>query len=119
MDYFGVAFQDVHKLIRFASGCFSLPVDFRVKTTGMGHANKTLLEQLPLVTGTPSLSLRVLMLSCVTSYYADLWIECWDEKFLREGWTKDDARLPNHHFRELRPGSSGSCARITNVGKRW
>lgn len=115
---FGVAFQDVNELIRFASACISLPVDFRVKTTGMGHANRTLLEQLPLVSGTPGLSLRVLMLSCVTSHYADLWMECWDEKFLREEWTKDDARLSNQHFLSLRPEWSRNSALRTDYERR-
>ncbi len=115
---FGIVFKDLHQLIRFASGCISLPVDFRVKTTGMGHANRTLLEQLPLVTGSPTLFLRVLMLSCVTSYYADLWRECWDGKFLGEMWTKKDDRLSDQHFRSLRPEWSRNMALRTDYERR-
>ncbi len=115
---FGIAFKDLQQLIRFASGCMSLPFDFRVKTTGMGHANRTLLEQLPLVTGSPTLFVRALMLSCVTSFYAELWRESWDGNFLRERWAKSDNRLPNHHFSELTSEWSWSVPLRTDYERR-
>lgn len=39
---FSVIFQQPWALLDFASMAVSVPVDFRVKSTGMGHANKTL-----------------------------------------------------------------------------
>ena len=115
---FAIAFQDVQTLVRFASACVSLPVDFRVKTTGMGHANKTLLEQLPLIAAYPALSLRLLMLTCVTSYYADLWRECWRGDFSQERWTKVDDRVPDGRFHGLRQEWSRNFALRTDYERR-
>ena len=97
----GGAFQDTHDLVRFASVTISLPGDFRVKTTGMGHANKSLVEQLPLITGSPALFARTLMLNCLTSHYTVLWQACFDPDFSRTFWAKQDPRLNNARFRAL------------------
>src|SRR5207302_849023 len=47
---FSVTFEFPWQLVSFAALAASLPIDFRVKSTGMGHANKTLMEQLPVLT---------------------------------------------------------------------
>jgi hypothetical protein len=33
-------------------------------------------------------------LNCLTTHYADLWDECWQDAFTGDTWTKDDPRLP-------------------------
>lgn len=99
---FGITFQHSSHLVSFAGMCQSIPVDFRVKTTGMGHANRTLLEQLPIiVTPDPRLTLRTLLLNCVTTPYSDLWCECFNLEFRDDSWTKSDARLSNTRFTTL------------------
>jgi hypothetical protein len=99
----GTAFEETQHLLRFAAATASLPVDFRVKTTGMGHINRTLLEQLPLVEGAPALFVRVLLLNCLTAHYSDFWRACWDETFAQESWAKKDRRLRNERFSTLSP----------------
>jgi hypothetical protein len=96
-----LAFPNVKNLLRFACGSTSVPFDFRVKSTGAGHANKSLLEQLPLLMGSPALFVRTLLLNCVTRHYACLWSECWDWDFVAERWTKEDSRLKPCRFSDL------------------
>ncbi|MGF1614205.1 MAG: hypothetical protein ACFCVA_09915, partial [Gammaproteobacteria bacterium] len=75
---FGIVLQNVETLLDLYCLSVSVPVDFRVKSTGMGHANKNVLSQLPLlVHDAPALRgalyCRTLTLSCLTTHYADLW----------------------------------------------
>src|SRR2546422_10620517 len=83
----------------------SLPIDFRVKSTGMGHANTTLLGQLPMLNASDlirrAIHLRALMLTCLTSHYADLWSEYWKPSFCGDSWAKAEARLDNGLFHKL------------------
>jgi hypothetical protein len=95
------AFRESSALLRFASGAASLPVDFRVKTTGMGHINKSMLDQLPLVTGSHGLFVRTLLLNCLTRHYVDLWRESFNSEFAKDGWAKQDSRLDNARFTSL------------------
>jgi hypothetical protein len=115
---FGLAFRFAADLVRFAAGAVSLPIDFRVKTTGMGHANKSLLEQLPLLTGSPALIVRTLLLNCLTSHYADLWRECWDPKFTCSHWAKSDLRLRNDRYACLKPKWSWETPLRTDYERR-
>ena len=91
-------FKDVSRMIDFAGVSASVPVDFRVKTTGASHANKSLVDQLPLISESSAvraeLHLRTLLLNCLTTHYGELWDECWQDTFTDDAWTKDDPRLP-------------------------
>lgn len=49
------------------------------------------------------LILRALFLNCLTSYYSDLWHNCFDESFNYDGWSKQDPRLRPTHFTTLTP----------------
>jgi hypothetical protein len=72
---FSIAFARESDLLDFSGLAHSLVADFFVKSTGMGHVNKGLSEQLPVATG-PGLHAirqRVLLLNCLTTHYADLW----------------------------------------------
>ena len=64
------------------------------------------------------MSVRTLMLNCLTTYYIDLWAECWDEGFTRERWTKDDLRLDNSKFANLTPTWTRDCALRTDYERR-
>jgi len=85
----------------------AIPFDFFVKTTGKGDIRNELARQLPLPSFTaPALKVllsRTLALNCLTTHYADLWSECWDDTFRNQRWAKQDHRLPNSFFTNLTP----------------
>jgi hypothetical protein len=115
-------FPEPHSAIDFLSMGVSVPVDFFVKSTGMGHANKNVLRQLsfppsdaPQLRGLRS---RTLALNCLTTHYADLWCECWDEGFQQQRWAKDDPRLPNSFFTIFTPTWQRDCALRTDYARR-
>jgi hypothetical protein len=77
------------------------------------------LSQLPLVSGHPDLTTRALALNCLTTHYAELWSECWDEGFREQRWYGDDPRLDPDFFRELTPEWGRDCALRTDFARRW
>ena len=101
----GHAFATNDLLVAAAAMFISLPVDFRVKSTGMGHANTTLVGQLPLSRpGDPrerALIIRTLLLNCLTTHYGALWGACWRREFLQDRWTRADLRLSSSRFSSL------------------
>jgi hypothetical protein len=59
-----------------------------------------------------------LALNCLTTPYADLWSECWDESFQQQRWAKDNPRLPNSFFSNLTPTWQRECALCTDYARR-
>jgi hypothetical protein len=62
--------------------------------------------------------LRTLALNCLTTHYADLWSECWDESFRSQRWAKQDPRLPNSFFTQLTPTWQRDCALRSDYARR-
>jgi len=98
----------------------SIPFDFFVKTTGKSDLCTGDLKIFPTgILRDPSISsLRTLVLNCLTTSYADLWSECWDEAFRQQRWAKQDARLPNSFFSNLTPTWQRDCALRTDYARR-
>ncbi|MCB1809819.1 MAG: hypothetical protein KDJ99_33030, partial [Candidatus Competibacteraceae bacterium] len=69
--------KNPQRLLDLFAFALSLPVDFRVKSTGMGHANKNLLNNLPMPAERclqrVQLHDRALATVALNRYYADLW----------------------------------------------
>lgn len=61
---------------------------------------------------------RTLALNCLTTHYAVLWSECWDESFRSQCWAKDDARLSNSFFSNLTPTWQRDCALRSDYARR-
>jgi hypothetical protein len=105
------SFKDTQKLIKYSSLSFSLPYDFIIKTTGKNNIREGLASQLALIECSPAISLRGLILNCLTTHYADLWADTFslwersanDPAFTTDTWTKPDPRLDNHFFTNLTP----------------
>jgi len=117
----GTAFEDSNLLLDYHSLCLSIPVDYRVKSTGMGHANTTLINQLPILTNAklrPYLHLRALGLNCLTKQYAELWQPCYQTQFKQDHWAKIDPRLPNQFFQQFTPDWQRNCALRTDYNRR-
>ncbi|MCK9238709.1 MAG: hypothetical protein M0P46_11620, partial [Thiopseudomonas sp.] len=96
------AFKQPTEMLDFFAMSLSVPLDYRVKSTGMGHANTTLINQLPILTNDfyrTQLHTRALTLSAVTNHYSDLWNDCWNPAFNQQSWS-------------IRPGSNHPGAQV-------
>jgi hypothetical protein len=98
----------------------SVLMDFRVKSTGMGHANISLISQLPIPqTLTSNMATRALALNCLTTHYAPLWAEVFIPDFTQQRWSQlDNPRLPQDFFAHLTPAWQRHCALRTDYARR-
>ncbi|HET8636843.1 MAG TPA: hypothetical protein VFL96_08335, partial [Acidobacteriaceae bacterium] len=122
------AFKHQGDLVDFFAFSLSVPLDFRVKSTGVGHVNLSLLRQLPMLSQAnlrAALHSRALALACLTGHYADLWQSCWKSDFQRQCWsiTPDSdhpgARvLPQDFFANLTPHWQRGCALRADYARR-
>jgi hypothetical protein len=115
---FSIVFKETSRLLLFSSLFVSIPYDFFVKTTGKTNFREDLASLFALTCETPSLEIRILGLNCLTTHYADLWSECWDEAFRMHRWAKQDPRLPNEFFTNLTPTWQRDCALRTDYARR-
>ena len=115
-------FEKQINTVDFLAMGLSVPVDFFVKTTGMGHANQNILRLLPLVPETfhlkDQIRLRTITLNCLTTHYADLWATTYTPTYTTDTWTKPDPRLPNTFFTTLTPTWQRHCALRTDYARR-
>src|SRR5690606_382451 len=101
-------YKNDRDLLDLFSCTLSLPLDFRVKSTGVGHVNKSLLNQLPLISEERyrnALHVRALALVSITNHYADLWQSNWQDNFRQQQWATREpiAALPQDFFANLTP----------------
>jgi hypothetical protein len=100
---------DIGQAVRARRGFFEVPL------------YESTLRRAPLLepeTKTASLLIRTLALNCLTTHYADLWSECWDESFRNQRWSKQDPRLPNSFFAELSSTWQRDCALRSDFMRR-
>ena len=116
----GHTFKDSGTMMAFLAWSQSIPLDFRVKTTGMGHANKSLIDQLPIPESLKlDLAAHTLALNCLTTHYAPLWEELFDAGFREESWSQpDNPRLQQGFFRDLTPQWQRHCALRSDYARR-
>jgi hypothetical protein len=117
---FSIIFRDTSIAVIVAATWMSIPFDFIIKTTGKTDFRHDLAGQLPILDKEWKKQniLRAIMLNCLTTHYAELWEECWDEAFRQERWTKNDARLDNSKFTNLTPKWQRNCALRTDYERR-
>ncbi|MGY4878166.1 hypothetical protein ACLUEY_09805 [Vreelandella aquamarina] len=102
------AFKSEQTMLDYFSMTLSVVLDYRVKSTGMGHANTSLINQLPILTDDrvrSALHIRALALVCITNHYADLWQSNWQDSFRQQQWATREpiAALPQDFFANLTP----------------
>ena len=122
------AFKTPSSLLRYYAMAISIPLDYRVKSTGSGHANISLINQLPILRNTkiePYLFSRALALSVLTTHYSDLWQSCWNPDFTQQQWSiQPDSDhpgakvLPQGFFRQLTPDWQRNNALRTDYARR-
>ncbi|MGR5282292.1 Eco57I restriction-modification methylase domain-containing protein [Photobacterium damselae] len=117
----GTVFKRYADLLDYLGMTLSVPVDYRVKSTGMGHANTTLINQLPVLSNDTyrvAIHARALALVSLTTAYQELWGECFKAQFENETWAKEDSRLINNFFQNLAPEWHRDCALRTDYARR-
>ncbi|WP_323952695.1 class I SAM-dependent DNA methyltransferase [Aeromonas hydrophila] len=117
----GSAFKDVTTLLDYFSMTLSVPLDYRVKSTGMGHANTSLINQLPVLSNEKyrsALHLRALSLVSLVNSYKELWQSCYQPEFTQQCWSRDLPQLPQSFFSNLTPKWQRNCALRTDYSRR-
>jgi hypothetical protein len=110
-------FIDNHVLLSHSAFSFSIIADYFIKSTGRTNLHY-IWQRFPLVPRLSPVEVRTLALNCLTTHYADLWSECWDEAFNQQRWAKQDPRLPNEFFTNLTPTWQRDCALRTDYARR-
>jgi hypothetical protein len=117
----GTVFKETEQLLNYFSMSLSIPVDFRVKTTGMGHANTTLMAQLPVLIDFQfknELRSRTICLVSVTNHFSELWESDFKQEYCKSSWSKSDPRLQNSFFQNLTSKWTRNCALRTDYSRR-
>ncbi|NOG30571.1 hypothetical protein HLB35_00145 [Halomonas sp. TBZ9] len=102
------AFRSDQTMLDYYSMTLSVVLDYRVKSTGMGHANTSLINQLPVLSDNrvrEALHVRALALVSITHHYAVLWQSNWQDSFRQQQWATRApiAALPQDFFANLTP----------------
>jgi len=101
------AFKNINDLLDYHSITLSIPADYRVKSTGMGHANTSLINQIPMLTNVSNqhravLHIRALGLNSLSKHYKELWNEAWNNLYTSDSWTSTNFRLNDNYFKSLK-----------------
>jgi hypothetical protein len=113
-----LTFRTPQALIDFTGLTHSTLMDGFIKSTGQGDLYESTLAQLPFVSD-QVIRLRTLSLNCLTTHYADLWGEVWEEGFRGQGWSQpENPRLPQDFWRNLTPVWQRGCALRSDYARR-
>lgn len=117
------SFTDQELLILVAGACYSLVYDFMMKLSGRTNLHQSIEDYaLPdSLRGDSRLTVRVLGLSALTSYYADLWQSNWQDNFRQQCWAVTRvpiAALPQDFFANLTPEWQRNNALRTDYARR-
>ncbi|TYC63812.1 class I SAM-dependent DNA methyltransferase [Marinobacter sp. BW6] len=117
------AFKSEQTMLDYFSMTLSVVLDYRVKSTGMGHANTSLINQLPVLTDNRvrnALHVRAMALVSISNHYADLWQSNWQDSFQQQHWATREpiAALPKDFFAKLTPEWQRHNALRTDYARR-
>ena len=91
-----VTFPTKNKTVEFAGLTSSIILDFYIKTIGAANLMENRINSFPLGIEDKyknALYVRTLMLNCLTTWYAPLWEDMWNDEYLNQSWSIDDERL--------------------------
>lgn len=116
---FALSFKSIKRLVNFSATLSSLPIDYLIRSTGKSDLRSDLVDELPLLEVSPSISARYLALNCLTTHYATLWQEAFDLAFADQEWSRsDDFRLPSDFWFSLSSIWSEKCALRAEYARR-
>jgi hypothetical protein len=96
----------------------SLPFDFMVRVSGKKDFRHATASLLPIFDPSPRVSLRALVLNCLTTHYADLWRENWQDDFRNDSFASAAPHLPADFFTKLTPEWTRQCALRSDYSRR-
>jgi len=88
--------KDKITLVELSGLVSSITLDFFMKTIGASNLYDGRINSFPLGVEDkykPQLFNRTLQLNCLNKYYAPLWEESWQDAYVKDQWSKPDARL--------------------------
>lgn len=91
-----ISFSEDEHLIELSGLSSSIVLDFYLKSLGVMNFHATRLESLPLGIGRKylnALTVRSLILNCISDRYDTLWSSNWNDSFSLEAWSISDSRL--------------------------
>jgi len=91
-----VEFLKNEQVVELCGLSISSLLDFYTKTIGASNLSVSRLDSFPLGIADKykqALFSRTLLLNCLTTAYADLWHEMWNEQYKQESWSITDDRL--------------------------
>jgi hypothetical protein len=115
-------FRSDSLLILETGACYSLVYDFMMKLSGRTNLHQSI-EDYPFpdqLLNDVCLSVRVLGLSALTVYYADLWQSNWQESFHQQRWAVKQpiSALPHDFFTNLTPNWQRNNALRSDYARR-
>lgn len=117
-----LTFQDEFYCVDVAALWSSLVCDGFIRTIGKPNFRGNTAALLPIPSSdSPYISFlrdRTLILNCLTTHYADLWRECWQDEFKRDNFASSDSRLPSNFFANLTPELTRHCALRSDYARR-
>lgn len=115
-----IALNNCVDMVNLAGAQASVPYDFLIKCIGKSDIYFSTLSCFPIFSGKEysALTLRTLLLNCLTNHYADLWKQCWNDEYRTECWSKKDPRLDNNRFQQVNEMWSGSTPLRTEYERR-
>ncbi len=116
----GHAFKNQRDMMGFLAFCQSVPVDFRVKSSGVSHVNISLVDQLPVPRSfCDALTARIAVLNCITVHFDELWRGIYSRNFNMLTWSQpSNPRLSHGFFAELTPRWQRCCALRNDYARR-
>ncbi|MCD7854255.1 MAG: hypothetical protein LUG66_01390 [Clostridiales bacterium] len=95
-----ICFREQSQTVIFAALVESIPYDFYIKALGKSNIYDDTAAKLPYCSSRNDslLSLRILLLSCVTNSYESLWKNSFSCDFNKDFWAKSDPRLAQSRF---------------------
>lgn len=110
-------FRDEEAAVDFAGFCYSTTADFYLKTTGRSDVYESTLRQFPII-GNSAIRSRMLVLTCLTLHYAELWDSCWQGIFKAQHWSSHSSLLDTDFFSNLTSEWKRDCALRTDYARR-
>lgn len=114
-------FKSTHELISASAFGITMIADFYIKSTNRSNLHH-IWKEFPRISESTRFTpfgVRTLALNCLTTHYADLWSECWDNAFQSQRWYSDDPRLNQNFWKQLTPEWQRNCALRSDYTRRW